>query len=601
VSLDQLRALLLIAVAANLGLLLLLAAPAALGRRSLFSADDPELTGPPEPADIALDIATAEGDVPPELAAGLAGPTYERAVRVVSYGFLLAAAAAVALSGAWPDTATAIYVLLGLAALFVLIVHDLLPARVLGAGKFVLEGLVAIGVVTLLVALTGGAASPFVLGYFLIAGGAALVVDARANLLLAAAISIVYLATVALLPQTAQLAPGAAAALAIVLVAFWLFSYLASVVARAQRTTRDAAIRLSLHDPLTRLHNRSYLFAVMEREIQRARRTGRSFGLLLLDLDGLKPINDTFGHPMGDRVLRAVGEAIRHGIRGIDTGARYGGDEFVVLLPETDLAGAVTLAEKLREAVGAIHIATESQQVRATVSIGVASFPDDGSSPQALLERADVAMFGSKRAGRDRVSTGFPEAGPAPRPLAVAEPRPASNFPALQPAFALSAAGGGARAVSAVSPLAGPQRAPHLRFGGTRAESVLIALSTKPSVARPSGASSSAAPSAAASAAGTTGGGGSGTRAIASVALPAVSAAPRRRPGVGPAAVGPKASPAGRAERPAAPGRRRARRFEVVHQDDDAQIDRAMRHFIGEPPPRDATHDGGGQAGERSA
>ena len=379
-----------------------------------------------------------------------------------------------------------------------------------------------------------------------------------------------YVVTVALLPQTARLQPGEAAALAIVLVAFWLFSYLASVVARAQRATRDAAIRLSLHDPLTRLHNRSYLFAVMEREIQRARRTGRSFGLLLLDLDGLKPINDTFGHPMGDRVLRAVGEAIRHGIRGIDTGARYGGDEFVVLLPETDLVGAVTLAEKLREAVGAIHIATENQQVRTTVSVGVASFPDDGSSPQALLERADAAMFGSKRSGRDRVSTGFPEAQPTPQPAAqpvpavgeagagtieprLAEPRPRPIAPALQPAFAWPwpwPRAPRARSCRAVpgGPAAGrggPERAPHLRFGGTRAESVLIALSKKPSLARPSPAGPSAAvPS----------GAGSGTRAVASW--------PRRR------SRRPRAARA-RQRRPS-PRRRRARSIRVPTRCADA-------------------------------
>jgi len=608
VSLDQLRALLLIAVTANLGLFVLLAAPALLGRRSLFGAEDPDLGGPPEPADIALDIATAEGDVPPELAAGLAGPTYERAVRVVSYGFLLASAAAVALSGAWPDTASAIYVLLGLAALFVLVVHDMLPSRVLGAGKFVLEGLVAIGVVTLLVALTGGASSPFVLGYFLIAGGAALVVDARANLLLAAAISIVYVATVALLPETSQLQAGQAAALAVVLVAFWLFSYLASVVARAQRATRDAAIRLSLHDPLTRLNNRSYLFAVMEREIQRARRTGRSFGLLLLDLDGLKPINDTFGHPMGDRVLRAVGEAIRHGIRGIDTGARYGGDEFVVLLPETDLAGAVTVAEKLREAIGTIRVSSDEQQVRATVSVGVASFPDDGSTPQALLERADAAMFGSKRGGRDRVSAGPATTGPAPTPTVEAAPRPVMDAPS-RPLVALGAPAPAAVLRPAPLPvharaydLAAPGRvgvsaAQPMRFGGTRADSVLAVLSDRSAATRRTSMASSATPAAAGAP------GGAGTRAATSVAAPAVSAAPRgkgrgtaarpRQRSVDDATSRAAGGPRGASEpdQPAGTSsRRRARRFEIVPQHDDAQFDRTMRRFIGEPSARPTAH-----------
>ena len=229
------------------------------------------------------------------------------------------------------------------------LVHDLLPPRILGPGKFILEGTGTVAVVTLLVALTGGAASPFVVGYFLIAAGAALLVDARTNFLLAASISILYLVTVFLVQAAQPLATMDVARLVAGLVAFWLISYLASVVARAQRTTRDAAVRLSLIDPLTRLANRAYVMAVLDREVQRARRTNRGFCVLAADLDGLKPINDTFGHPMGDRILRAVGEVIGSRIRGIDTAGRVGGDEFMILLPETEEAGAVILAEQLRE------------------------------------------------------------------------------------------------------------------------------------------------------------------------------------------------------------------------------------------------------------
>ncbi len=187
------------------------------------------------------------------------------------------------------------------------------------------------------------------------------------------------------------------------LVAFWLISYLASVVARAQRTTRDAAVRLSLIDPLTRLANRAYVMAVLDREVQRARRTSRGFCVLAADLDGLKPINDTFGHPMGDRILRAVGEVIGSRIRGIDTAGRVGGDEFVVLLPETEEAGAAILAEQLREGVNEIRVDAGTWVVRTSISVGVASFPSDGATADELLEAADAAMYASKRGGRDRV------------------------------------------------------------------------------------------------------------------------------------------------------------------------------------------------------
>ena len=120
------------------------------------------------------------------------------------------------------------------------------------------------------------------------------------------------------------------------------------VIGREQRRARDAAIRLSTVDPLTGLFNRTFFFAAIDREIARSARSGRGFCLLMMDLDELKAINDRFGHFHGDRVLRAVGEVIETGVRRIDTAARYGGDEFVVVLPETDPTGAFVLAEKIR-------------------------------------------------------------------------------------------------------------------------------------------------------------------------------------------------------------------------------------------------------------
>jgi diguanylate cyclase (GGDEF)-like protein len=186
--------------------------------------------------------------------------------------------------------------------------------------------------------------------------------------------------------------------------ALWLLSYLAAVVAAEQRRTRDAALRLSLHDPLTHLYNRTFLFAVIEREIARAQRTSRRFSLLMLDLDGLKPINDRYGHYFGDRMLQAVAEAVRQGIRVIDSPARYGGDEFVILLPETDTDGAAVVAEKLRRSVAAIRLNAGTELLSTTASIGVVSFPDDGVSADALTNRADQVMYVAKRAGRNRVS-----------------------------------------------------------------------------------------------------------------------------------------------------------------------------------------------------
>ena len=117
------------------------------------------------------------------------------------------------------------------------------------------------------------------------------------------------------------------------LTALVLLAYVALVIARAQRRARDAAIRLSTVDSLTGLFNRTFFFAAIDREIARSARSGRGFCLLMMDLDELKSINDRLGHFQGDRVLRGVGEVITQGVRQIDTAARYGGDEFVALLP----------------------------------------------------------------------------------------------------------------------------------------------------------------------------------------------------------------------------------------------------------------------------
>jgi diguanylate cyclase (GGDEF)-like protein len=415
-STDQLLLLLTIAILANVVLMAGIVLPPFFGRRALFTPDEDDADAM-SAVDVALQMAAAQVDAPPEARAGLTGAAYDKVVRIVAYAFLVVAAIMVALTEAWSGSAPYIYVLLATGALFVLFVHDLLPSSILGQGKFVLEGSAAIAFFTVLIALTGGVESPFFFGYYLIIAAAALVVAGAANYLLAAVISVVYLLTLAGLPGAQDLSQVQLLEVAFRLVALWLLSYLASVVAAEQRHTRDAALRLSLYDPLTRLYNRSYFYAVMEREIQRAGRTGRGFCLLMVDLDRLKPINDEHGHHAGDRVLREVAGVIRRGIRGIDAGARLGGDEFMVLLPETELPGAVVLADKLRGGVSALRVDSDGTVIRPSISVGVVSYPDDGTAGDQLLVRADEAMYLAKKEGRARVVTlREPEEPPPPPP-----------------------------------------------------------------------------------------------------------------------------------------------------------------------------------------
>ena len=404
-----------LAVVANLVLMALIIVPPMLGRASPVTdvpdaAIDPERRAAQAAVVGGLEGSIIEGEVPTR--------TYDRVVRVVAWVFILATTAIVAATGLWPDTQPAIFVLLAFSGLFVLIVHDLLPEDTLGPAKFVVEGSVAITVATLLVALTGGEASPFFFAFPLIVGGAALVVSPPITVALTAAAAIGYV--LAVLAGSAPDAIGAetAATVGVNLTALILLAYVAMVIARAQRRTRDAAIRLSTVDSLTGLFNRTFFFAALEREIARSARSGRGFCLLMMDLDELKSINDRVGHYHGDRVLRSVGDVILSGVRQIDTAARYGGDEFVVLLPETDPTGAFVLAEKIRLGVNAIAIELPGASPRPSLSIGVVSYPDDGRTADELIISADGAMYASKRAGKDRV-TGTPlhEAGRPATPV----------------------------------------------------------------------------------------------------------------------------------------------------------------------------------------
>ncbi len=175
----------------------------------------------------------------------------------------------------------------------------------------------------------------------------------------------------------------------------------------------EEAQRLSITDGLTGLWNYRYFTMTVTKEIERAARFGRPLALLMLDLDHFKAVNDSFGHQRGDAVLVELAARIRGEVRDVDTVARYGGEEIVVVLPETDKAGAAQLTERICEAIRRKPFGEPGQPpVHVTVSGGVSVFPTHGLVASALLARADEALYVAKRSGRDtwRVSTGSPAA-----------------------------------------------------------------------------------------------------------------------------------------------------------------------------------------------
>ena len=156
---------------------------------------------------------------------------------------------------------------------------------------------------------------------------------------------------------------------------------------------RDELRRFALSDPLTGIANRRSLLARVEYEVPPHTRAQSSFALLMLDLDGFKDLNDRFGHAAGDDLLRDVAAAVERTIRGQDTVARIGGDEFCVLAPQTDLAGAARLVARIERAVSEVTAGVEALHA----SSGIALFPDDGASASSLLHAADQRLLGVKR------------------------------------------------------------------------------------------------------------------------------------------------------------------------------------------------------------
>ncbi|HOT96717.1 MAG TPA: GGDEF domain-containing protein [bacterium] len=172
----------------------------------------------------------------------------------------------------------------------------------------------------------------------------------------------------------------------------------------AQVRVRDAEAQ-AMTDVLTAIWNRRYFADRYPAELQRARRYHRSLAVLMIDLDTFKAYNDTYGHLAGDQALRVVAQVLKNNLRASDILCRYGGEEFVVLLPESDLDHALLAAEKLRRAVAAepLPIGHGMSCGHATISIGVAACPENGEGETELLHQADRALYQAKQAGRDRV------------------------------------------------------------------------------------------------------------------------------------------------------------------------------------------------------
>ena len=165
------------------------------------------------------------------------------------------------------------------------------------------------------------------------------------------------------------------------------------------------SLEMAITDQLTGLHNRRYMSRHLDNLVAAARRTGRPLSFVIMDIDYFKSVNDSYGHDIGDEVLKEFGGRVAANVRGIDLACRYGGEEFVVAMPDTDIALALAVSERLRKSVETtpFPISRAPHALKLTVSIGIAASEGGGDSAEALLHRADQALYRAKRTGRNKV------------------------------------------------------------------------------------------------------------------------------------------------------------------------------------------------------
>jgi diguanylate cyclase (GGDEF)-like protein len=175
-------------------------------------------------------------------------------------------------------------------------------------------------------------------------------------------------------------------------------------------TVREELRRQAVRDSLTGLFNRRYAEESLVREIGRASRRSGNMSLMLIDVDHFKDVNDALGHPTGDRLLREIATVIAGSTRAEDVAARFGGDEFIVILSETRIANGLERAEEIARKVRSIAIVHPGNSGGPSLSIGVSEFPGDGSDAASLIAAADEALYLAKQRGRDRVERVAPSA-----------------------------------------------------------------------------------------------------------------------------------------------------------------------------------------------
>jgi diguanylate cyclase (GGDEF)-like protein len=242
--------------------------------------------------------------------------------------------------------------------------------------KIAVEAMIMVGFITVVLLPTGGTASPLLNLYLLPIVVAALTLGKWVTLLMMALISTCYVFVGADITHIMSLA-GLSSILS-QLAPFLLVAFITTMLANDIHIARNRIHALSETDELTGLHNMRAFSRFHKREHEKAKRYDRGYGIMLLDMDNLKQMNDSFGHEAGNRAIVLVANVIARLIRNTDIAARYGGDEFIILLSETDPERIAEIAQRIRNSVQNTTLDFDGRMLRTSVSVGIASFPDDG-------------------------------------------------------------------------------------------------------------------------------------------------------------------------------------------------------------------------------
>jgi diguanylate cyclase (GGDEF)-like protein len=305
--------------------------------------------------------------------------------------------------GASEDGKVAISMALFFFAAFILGLHYVRFYRQETRLKIALETWVMILFITWVVWYAGGIRSPLLNLYLLPVIASALILGKVMTFVEMVAIAFCFMA-LHYDPRTRSLAS----------VAYWgeLLALLAPVILVAYITTMlsadiryavDKIKRVSDTDDLTGLYNMRAFSAILHRAFKQSVRHAHALSIVMIDCDNLKTVNDTHGHEAGNRLLQHAVRCIREELRGSDVVARFGGDEFIALLPETEGKGAREMAERIRRAIETTNMDVRGGEIHTTVSVGVASYPSDGGSLEVIIDKADKAMYRAKQQGRNKV------------------------------------------------------------------------------------------------------------------------------------------------------------------------------------------------------